>query len=72
MMNEVYCALVNLMEAQRVRDKAHDEYDGESWNYYGQNYEDAVDEAHKRFDAGFLAAVKEAVEKLAVSPKTEG
>jgi hypothetical protein len=67
-MNELYCALVSLMEAARARDKAKDAYEGYSWGYAGQQYEDAVTEAYQRFQSGFKEAVREAIERLKNEP----
>lgn len=58
-MDELYYAMVEPMEAKSARDKAKADYEGYSWGYHGQAYEDAVAGAHKRFTSAFAGAVRE-------------
>jgi hypothetical protein len=61
-MDEFFFAFTELLEAQRDHDKARDE-DCYSWGYFGQRYEDAINNAKERFTKAFrdavLAVVKE-------------
>ncbi len=60
-MDELYYAFVDLMEATQARDKAKAEYQGYSWGWAGENYEDSVRQAKKRYVTGFREAVREIV-----------
>ncbi len=60
-MEEFYYALTSLMEATQDRDKAREEYDGQSWGYAGYYYEQAIDKAKARFTEAFTAAVQEII-----------
>lgn len=63
-MDDIFYALTELMEAHHARNQARDSYEGHSWGYHGQHYEDAINVARDRFKAAFkeevLQVIKEA------------
>lgn len=56
-MDELFYALTELTEAQKEYDRAESKYDGYSWGYHGQVYEDAVNLAKNRFEKAFRLQV---------------
>lgn len=65
-MDELYYALVDLLEAQKERDeeRERDREDGGSWNQHLERLEDCLEAARKRFKDGFKTAVREAMDEI--------
>jgi hypothetical protein len=64
--DELYNAFVDLMEAQKEYAQEEDRFNADGGSYWpGEHkYQERVDEAEKRFRAGFKEAVREALEEI--------